>query len=131
MRNKGYLSSRDNGMFPVERDNLKRVKRMQNVALLTDLATNLAAIIARSKGARYTTATNLSSRMSPYIMQAKERLRAAQNDYNGKIANFYLRGIGDGGNNTAYSTTTPEFISKTDTPNSAWGNENNRLFTKK
>lgn len=101
---------------------------MQNTMLLTDLATNLAAIIARNRGARYTVATNLSAKTPPYVTQAKQRLRAVQNDYNGKIANFYLRGSAP--YNDTHIAAAPKFISDVGTKQSDWENSNNKLFTK-
>ncbi len=70
----------------LEKENLKRVNRQRNSALMVDFATNLLNMLARRKGARYSVSTNYAGAANTKLSEAQERLLSAQRDYNARRA---------------------------------------------
>lgn len=87
------------------RSNYNGARRERNVALLTDFASMLASAMARSRGARYSVATNNSKVANERMKEAYKRLSQSQRDYKGRIAMVALKKRGTEGNTDNVTAT--------------------------
>ena len=77
----------------LEKRNLKRLNTQRNVALGVDVASNLASMLARSRGARYSLSTNNTAAVNRKISESEQRMLDAQRDYNGRLAALAFRSL--------------------------------------
>lgn len=69
-----------------EKNYLKKLSTERNIALGVDSLSNLASVLARSRGARYSISTNNAAAVNRKISESEQRLLDAQRDYNGRMA---------------------------------------------
>ncbi len=68
------------------KEKARAAKRLRNAALINDFASGIINIIARKRGSRYLLPTDSAEEFKSYYLQAQDRLKEAQNDYNGMLA---------------------------------------------
>lgn len=82
-----------------EKDYRKRLEVERNVALGMDFVTNLASMLARSRGARYSINTNNTAAVNKKIADSEQRILEAQRDYYGRLAALAFRDMLKGNKN--------------------------------
>ena len=79
-----------------EKNYRKRLQKEMNVALGMDFVTNLASMLARSRGARYSINTNNTAAVNKKIADSEQRILEAQRDYYGRLAALAFRDMLNG-----------------------------------
>lgn len=69
-----------------EKNNLRRLYRERNIALMTDFASALFSMISRNRGGRHSIVTDNTRNVNNRIAAVQNRLLQLQRDYNGKMA---------------------------------------------
>ena len=84
-----------------EKNYRKRLQKEMNVALGMDFVTNLASMLARSRGARYSINTNNTAAENKKIADSEQRILEAQRDYYGRLAALAFRDMLNGNKGNA------------------------------
>ena len=83
-----------------EGEHRKRLQRERNVALATDIATNLSSMLSRARGGRIPVTTNSTAAVNRKIAESEQRMVDAMRDYSGRKAALSFKelfeGRGDG-----------------------------------
>lgn len=103
-----YLREELRSVTDVENDNLKKVLRERNVALIVDFASNLASVLSRSRGGRYPVITNNAERANERLIRAQERISSALRDYSGRKAALAFKELLDKGSASYVSGELPD-----------------------